>query len=77
MHRRIAHDPAFADAFRARLELRLDQGDEFPVRAGLLNAEDKAAVWPRLIEIWPLFDTYVERSGRNLRVFRLVRVPES
>ena len=36
--------------------------------------EEKADVWPRLVEMWPLFDTYVERSGRDLRVFRLQRV---
>jgi hypothetical protein len=26
-----------------------------------------------LIAAWPLFDQYVDRSGRDLRVFRLVR----
>lgn len=49
------------------------EGEEFPVHAHLLTAEEKAAVWPRITEIWPLFDTYVERSGRDLRVFRLSR----
>jgi deazaflavin-dependent oxidoreductase (nitroreductase family) len=41
------------------------------VRARLLDAEEKAAVWPRLIAVWPTYDRYVERSGRDLRVFRL------
>jgi len=48
-------------------------GETFPVTAHLLTAEEKAATWPRLISEWPLFDQYVERSGRDLRVFRLVR----
>lgn len=42
------------------------------VRARLLDADEKAAVWPRLLDVWPNYDRYVERSGgRDLRVFRL------
>jgi deazaflavin-dependent oxidoreductase (nitroreductase family) len=41
------------------------------VRAHLLTADEKAEVWPRLIELWPNYDVYTERSGRDLRVFRL------
>jgi hypothetical protein len=43
------------------------------VTAHLLEGEERAAVWPRLLKIWPVYDTYVERSGRELRVFRLTR----
>jgi deazaflavin-dependent oxidoreductase (nitroreductase family) len=40
--------------------------------ARLLDAEEKAEVWPRLTAMWPNYDKYVERSGgRDLRVFRL------
>lgn len=45
----------------------------YPVRAHLLSTEEKAEIWPRLIEFWPAYDTYTERSGRDLRVFRLER----
>ena len=48
-------------------------GETFPVTAHLLTSEEKADTWPRLIAEWPLFDQYVERSGRDLRVFRLRR----
>jgi deazaflavin-dependent oxidoreductase (nitroreductase family) len=41
------------------------------VTAHLLSEDEKAAVWPKLLTVWPIYDTYVERSGRNLRVFRL------
>lgn len=47
------------------------RGRTIPVTAHLLTAVEKAAVWPRLLEVWPTYDTYVERSGRELRVFRL------
>jgi deazaflavin-dependent oxidoreductase (nitroreductase family) len=50
------------------------RGERFTVDAQLLSDEERDATWPRLIERWPLFDQYVERSGRNLRVFRLRRV---
>jgi deazaflavin-dependent oxidoreductase (nitroreductase family) len=49
------------------------RGEQFPATAHLLDDDEKAETWPRLIERWPLFDQYVERSGRNLRVFRLTR----
>jgi hypothetical protein len=39
--------------------------------AVVLTPEEKAAVWPRLLEVWPTYDSYVERSGREIRVFRL------
>lgn len=42
-----------------------------PVHAHLLTAEEKVAVWPRLVSFWPNYEVYVERSGRDLRVFRL------
>jgi deazaflavin-dependent oxidoreductase (nitroreductase family) len=42
-----------------------------PVTAHLLTAEEKAEAWPRLVKFWPNYDVYTERSGRDLRVFRL------
>jgi deazaflavin-dependent oxidoreductase (nitroreductase family) len=48
------------------------KGRRVEVRARLLDADEKRAVWPRLLEVWPNYDRYVERSGgRDLRVFRL------
>jgi len=41
------------------------------VHAHQLTAEEKAAFWPQLVKFWPNFDLYTERSGRDLRVFRL------
>jgi deazaflavin-dependent oxidoreductase (nitroreductase family) len=47
------------------------RGRTVPVRGRLLDDAEKAEVWPRLLTVWPTYDAYVERSGRNLRVFRL------
>ncbi len=49
-------------------------GHEHDVEAILLTSEQKTEVWPELLKVWPPFDRYVERSGRDLRVFRLVEV---
>ena len=55
---------------RARVSFK---GEEFDVDAHLLSPEEKAAMWPELLKVWPTYDRYVERSGRDLRVFRLER----
>ncbi len=41
------------------------------VRAERLSEAEVKAVWPILLAVWPAFDTYRARSGRNIRVFRL------
>lgn len=46
-------------------------GVDRPMTAALLDPDQKRSVWPRLVEVWPPYDRYVERSGRELRVFRL------
>lgn len=47
------------------------RGKSIDVTASLLTEDEKAAVWPKLTEAWPNYDVYVERSKRDLRVFRL------
>ena len=47
------------------------KGKTTAVHAHLLTAEEKAETWPRLVEFWPNYNVYTERSGRDLRVFRL------
>jgi deazaflavin-dependent oxidoreductase (nitroreductase family) len=48
------------------------EGRTFPVTAVLLDEDERRRIWPELLRRWPPFDTYAERSGRELRVFRLV-----
>jgi deazaflavin-dependent oxidoreductase (nitroreductase family) len=49
------------------------KGENIQVVARLLSAEEKQEVWPQLLRIWPTYDRYVERSGRDIRVFKLDR----
>ncbi|MBO3752490.1 nitroreductase family deazaflavin-dependent oxidoreductase [Streptosporangiaceae bacterium NEAU-GS5] len=47
------------------------KGRSFPVTATLLTGAEREAVWPALLQVWPVYDRYTEKSGRELRVFRL------
>ncbi|MFB4314554.1 nitroreductase/quinone reductase family protein [Actinomadura sp. 21ATH] len=47
------------------------RGRSTEVTAHLLDAAERAEVWPRLVRVWPVYDRYVERVDRELRVFRL------
>ncbi|GGV08354.1 hypothetical protein GCM10010182_29610 [Actinomadura cremea] len=47
------------------------RGRTVPVKAHLLDDAEREEVWPRLVRVWPVYDRYVERTTRQLRVFRL------
>jgi deazaflavin-dependent oxidoreductase (nitroreductase family) len=47
------------------------RGRRFPVTATLLTGDDRAKVWDLLLGNWPVYDRYTDKSGRELRVFRL------
>jgi deazaflavin-dependent oxidoreductase (nitroreductase family) len=49
------------------------KGQTIPVVARMLDTDEKAKVWPDLLKIWPAWTAYTERSGRDLRVFKLER----
>jgi deazaflavin-dependent oxidoreductase (nitroreductase family) len=48
-------------------------GETIPMRARRVSDDEKARIWPKFVEIWPAYDTYVTRSGRDIRVFVLKR----
>lgn len=52
-------------------------GVDREVVAHLLSPKEKDEAWPRLLAAWPAYDSYAERSGRDLRVFRLDPAPDS
>lgn len=43
-----------------------------PVRARLVTGDERAALWPTVLDTWPPYRTYTRRSGRELRMFHLV-----
>jgi deazaflavin-dependent oxidoreductase (nitroreductase family) len=50
--------------------LRID-GVSRPVRARRLTEDERLAMWPELVAIWPGYDGYIERSGRLPLTFAL------
>ena len=53
----------------ATVELR---GRATPVLVHRLSPPEVAKAWPRLVAVWPAFDTYRQRARREIRVFRLI-----
>ncbi len=43
----------------------------FPVTARIVSAEEKAALWPRLVAIYPPYEAYQQRATRDIPVLRL------
>jgi deazaflavin-dependent oxidoreductase (nitroreductase family) len=46
-------------------------GERIPVLASLATGADRDRLWTLLAAVWPAYDTYDRRAGRELRVFRL------
>jgi deazaflavin-dependent oxidoreductase (nitroreductase family) len=47
------------------------RGSTLPVTATLLEGTERAAAWDHLVEVWPAYVSFAQRSGRRLRIFRL------
>ena len=70
------HHPAWTANLIATPEATVSfAGRTTEVVARLLSDEGRAEVWPRLVAVWPVYDTYVARADRDLRVFHLTPVP--
>jgi deazaflavin-dependent oxidoreductase (nitroreductase family) len=49
-------------------------GDTIPVGARRATTDERAALWPRFVAMWPAYDTYKTRAGsRDIKVFVLER----
>ncbi|MFD0294422.1 nitroreductase/quinone reductase family protein [Streptomyces sp. NPDC127118] len=47
------------------------QGRDIPVRATLLEGEEREEVWRAALKFWPPYATYQARVEREIRIFRL------
>ena len=56
----------------ARPEAQVQVGSRiFAVLARTVSAEEKAALWPRLVAIYPPYEAYQQRTTRSIPVVRL------
>ncbi|MCL6291643.1 nitroreductase family deazaflavin-dependent oxidoreductase [Streptomyces sp. ID03-2B] len=49
------------------------RGRDIPVRATLLEGEERARVWEAALKFWPPYAAYQRRVERQIRLFRLER----
>lgn len=55
------------------VRLRVGTEERFSARAETLSAEDKARVWPGLVELFPRYADYQAKTERDIPVVRLSR----
>ena len=61
--------PAWFHNLRARPDTEVEVGREHrPVRARVAEPADRTRLWPRLVERYPAFRTYQERTDREIPV---------
>ncbi|WP_051940271.1 nitroreductase family deazaflavin-dependent oxidoreductase [Phaeacidiphilus oryzae] len=64
--------PAWTGNLLAEPEARAEhRGRTFPVRARLLEGDQREEAWQKLLRMWPPYATYQKRVDRQLRIFRL------
>jgi deazaflavin-dependent oxidoreductase (nitroreductase family) len=63
-YRNLQEDPEVLVQVRA---------DRFHARARTATAEEKPALWKLMTEIWPAYDEYQEKTGRDIPVVILER----
>jgi F420H(2)-dependent quinone reductase len=49
-------------------------GERFTARAEVLPPEEKARVWPILLDVYPPYEDYQQKTDRDIPVIRLRRV---
>ena len=63
-------NPAWYYNVAAHPDIRIMvDGQEKPYRARQISDEEKAALWPHLLSLYPDFDEYQARTDRNIPVF--------
>jgi deazaflavin-dependent oxidoreductase (nitroreductase family) len=66
------HHPAWSFNLLTHPKARVQVGRETrEVDARLASPAERTRLWPRLVSIWPPYETYAQRSGRDLRMFVL------
>ncbi|MDH6128329.1 SDR family NAD(P)-dependent oxidoreductase [Kitasatospora sp. GP82] len=68
------HHPAWSHNLLATPHAAVTRGGRtFTATASLLEGPDRSHAWDHLVEVWPPYESFAQRSGRHLRIFRLTR----
>jgi deazaflavin-dependent oxidoreductase (nitroreductase family) len=66
--------PAWYLNLQANPEVELQVGDEtFTATARTADPVERGRLWPRMAELWPDYDAYVEKTEREIPVIVLTR----
>ena len=66
------HHPAWSYNLLADAEASVQVRDRsWDVRARLASEEEQRGLWPRLLELYPTWEDYTERTDRSFRAFFL------
>ncbi|MFD4922288.1 SDR family NAD(P)-dependent oxidoreductase [Streptomyces goshikiensis] len=66
------HHPAWSTNLIAHARATvIRDGRATAVTARLLDGDDRNRAWHQLLDVWPPYTNYADRSGRHLRIFRL------
>ncbi|MFE7167068.1 nitroreductase/quinone reductase family protein [Streptomyces sp. NPDC057616] len=66
--------PSWTHNLLAHPDAEIDwKGTSIPVRARLLQGEERAEVWRTALTFWPPYATYQQRVEREIRLFRISR----
>lgn len=65
--------PAWVHNLIANTKAKWMIEEEHPIRARLAGDLEYMALWPQFVAIWPGYETYLERSGRQPHIFILER----
>ncbi|MFI5713930.1 nitroreductase family deazaflavin-dependent oxidoreductase [Kribbella sp. NPDC051620] len=49
------------------------KGDKFAAKARVASDEERAAIWPKMVEIWPDYDEYTKKTDRVIPIVILER----
>lgn len=67
-----AHHPAWSNNLLAHPDATIEVGPaRLDVRGSLVDEGQFRALWPRFVALGSVYETYLERSGRTPRMFRL------
>jgi deazaflavin-dependent oxidoreductase (nitroreductase family) len=66
------HHPDWSANLIANPDATIDiRGERIDVHATLVRGADRKQLWDAVTEVWPAYETYGKRAGREIRVFRL------
>ena len=64
--------PAWYHNLKANPRTTIEVGNrKVPVRAGEANPEERARLWPKLVEMYPSFESYQRKTEREIPIIIL------